>query len=64
MAGGVPVHLGHLAIHQHDIEGGTLDRAEGLGAVADGFDVAAELLELVDGNLLVDEVVLGLLPLN
>jgi hypothetical protein len=38
-----PVHLGHAAVHEHDIETPLGQRRNGLNTVVDGFDRSAQL---------------------
>ncbi len=53
------VHLGHLQVHQHDVEPAGADRPQRPGAVGDDDDRVPQALEHAHGHLLVDRVVLG-----
>ena len=57
------VHFGHLEIHQNDVvrrrERDALEHPDGLPSVVGDRDPGPDALEKLDGDLLVDEVVLG-----
>ena len=54
-------HLGHLHVHQHDVERrvGRVERLDGLAPVLDGLDLVAALLQQGRHQLPVDGVVFG-----
>ena len=51
------VHDGHLAIHEHDIEGLARDGVDGLATISDAFDHAAHTFQEIARDLLIDETV-------
>ena len=53
------VHLGHLQVHEDDIEIADLERSSGLQAVGGDDHRMAHPLEHADGHFLVDGMVLG-----
>ena len=55
--GGESVHDGHLAIHQHGIEGGLGKAFQAFGAVVGEGDVGGELLQQVLRDALIHRVV-------
>ncbi len=57
-AGGLEaVHDGHLAVHEHGVEGGLGEPFERLGAVVGERDLGARALEQALGDMLIDRVV-------
>jgi hypothetical protein len=56
---GKAVHLRHLHVHQHQIEGFTPPRLQRLPAVVRDVDLEAALAQDVQGDALVDRIVLG-----
>ncbi len=52
------VHLGHLAVHQHEVVGDAPEGSERLVPVPGDVGPAAQLLEDLDGDELVDGIVL------
>ena len=53
------VHLGHLHVHQHEVEVLRLQRGDRLSAVVGDDDRMSVLLQQADGQLLIDQAVLG-----
>ena len=60
MPGGlVSVHFGHLAVHEDEIVGNTLQRLHCLPAIGDALGDVSQTCELAGGYLLIDDIVFG-----
>ncbi len=57
--GRIAIHLGHLAIHQNEIEPHGLDCSNGFPSVPDRFHLATQFLQLMGGDEPIDRTVLG-----
>ncbi len=53
------VHLGHLHVHQHDVEVNRVDRLDGVTTVRRNSYRMSEMLEHPHSYLLVDRMILG-----
>ena len=53
------IHVGHLAIHEHQIVDGVIESRDGLPAIRDHVDVMSGLLQQAHGDLLIHPIVLG-----
>jgi len=55
----IAVHLRHLNVHQHEVDGPFAEQVDGLPAVTDDQRKIPPVLQQLDGKALVDLVVLG-----
>jgi hypothetical protein len=54
-----PVHLGHAAVHEHDVEASLGQRRNGLNAIVDGLDRSAQLRQGLARHFAIDRIVVG-----
>ena len=52
-------HLGHLHVHENDVENVEVESFHGLAAVGDGGDAVSSLFEQPRGQLLVHGIIFG-----
>jgi hypothetical protein len=55
----VPIHQGHLCVHQHDVIMRLIQGGDGLAPIGDDVAIMALLVQQVLNHLLVDAIILG-----